>query len=192
MKKISLILVMLVMIQSVVSANAIDHPSPTSGMAIMKIGSTVKVFYKGVKAGPVKIVILDENGKIVFTETFRKVENFIRPYNFSSLKEGNYTIELSDADGKQVEQVVYTKGGIQRLAHLARLVGATDKYILSLVNKGEDVIVVKVYDSSNAIIYNQQETISGDFAKIYNLKKVTGPVTFAITDKNGITTTLQY
>jgi hypothetical protein len=192
MKKISLILVMLVMIQSVVSANAIDHPSPTSGMAIMKIGSTVKVFYKGVKAGPVKVVILDAAGKIVFTEAFRKVENFIRPYNFSSLKDGSYTIELSDADGKQVEQIVYTKGNIQRLARLARMAGTPDKYILSLPNKGDDNIVVKVYDSSNTIIYNQQETISGDFAKIYNLKKVIGAVTFEITDKNGITTTLQY
>jgi hypothetical protein len=192
MKKISLFLVMLLSVTTVVSANNVDDPRPVSGMAVMKTGSTFKVFYKAIKAGTVKVSILDAKHDEVFTETFHNIENFVRPYNFSSLQEGEYTIEVSNNDGKQIEHVTYRKGNLQRLAHLARVEGSSDKYILSLSNKGQDQISVKIYNESNTLLYSQLETISGDFAKIYCLNNVSGQLSFEITDKNGITTVVRY
>jgi hypothetical protein len=191
MKKMSLIFLMLIAVSSVVSANGVEGPKPSSGVAVMKVGSTFKVFYKGVKMGNVKIAILNSQGKVVFSEILRKVDNFIRPYNFSLLGEGKYTIEVSDNEGKQIEEVVYKKGNIEKLARLARL-DNSNKYVLSYSNKGNNAITVKIYDSAQNLIYTAQEEISGDFAKIYNVNHAQGRLTFEVTDKNGTRTTLNY
>lgn len=192
MKKMSLILVMLIAVSSVVSANVVDGPKPSSGMAVMKAGSTFKVFYKGAKVNNVKIAILNSRGQEVFSETLSKVDNFIRPYNFSSLHEGRYTIELSDDEGKQIEEVVYTKGTVEKLARIAKLKDSSNKYVLSYSNKGVNDITVKIYDSSQNLIYKGQEHITGDFARIYSVNRLPGKLTFEVTDKNGITTLLTY
>jgi hypothetical protein len=192
MKKMSLILVMLIAVSSVASANVADGPKPSSGMAVMKTGSTFKVFYKGIKASNVRIAIINSKGKALFTETIRNVDNFMRPYNFSSLAEGRYTIELWDDDGKQIEQVVYQKGIVEKLACLVKLKDANNKYVLSYCNKGVNDITVKIYDSAQNLIYTGEEQITGDFARIYSVNQQAGKLTFEVTDKNGIRTLLTY
>ena len=192
MKKNSLILVVLIAISGVVKANEIDNPKSSTGMSVMKQGSTFKVFYKGERPGTVKLKIYNAAHKAVFTETLKNVENFVRPYNFSSLPEGDYTIELINEDIQKIERINYSKGRVEKLANLVRLAGTDGKYMLRVANKSTDEIKVDIYNDSNQLIYSQKESITGDFARIYDLHKVQGHVFFVITDKNGITKTLTY
>jgi hypothetical protein len=197
MKKNFLILVVLIAVSGVVCAKSIDEPKAPKGMAVMKNGSIFKLFYKGVDEGTVKVTIYDERGDAVFTETLRKVSNFVRPYNFSSLKEGEYTIELVNDSGKQIEKVVYTKGAIEhkktseKLLNLVRVKDANDKYMLMVSNKERGAITVKIYNSAHELLYKHKEILTGDFAKVYTLDKYSGNVLFEVIDENGISKTLQ-
>ena len=53
---------------------------------------TYKLTYQGDETGKVTVSILDENNRTVFTEVLRDVTSFVRPYNFSELAEGQYSI----------------------------------------------------------------------------------------------------
>lgn len=185
MKKTLSVLVVLMVISSVVFARRADNPGAAAGMAVVKNGTTFKLYYKGTQQMDVKVSIFDATNKIVFTEVLRKVEGFVRPYNFSNLPEGVYSIEIADKDGRQVEKVNYQKGKIEKLAHLLRVSGDEEKYLLTVSNKGNDAITVKIFDDSNSIIYSHKEDIKGDFAKIYNLERFSGKFKFEITDEKG-------
>lgn len=107
MKKTLSIFLVLLAVGTLHARNS-DRPVPSSNAAIMKQGSTFKVFYKGSKPVNVKVSIFDADHKLVFTETIRKIDGFARPYNFSNLPEGNYSIEVSDGHLREQEIVAYT------------------------------------------------------------------------------------
>ena len=90
MKKIFSTFVLLTFVSSVVLAGEDPDPSESSKMAVMKNGDVVKVFYKKLAEAKVKITILDQENKAVFTEEVKSHAGFIRPYNLSQLPEGDY------------------------------------------------------------------------------------------------------
>lgn len=187
MKKTFSILMMLMIITSVVFARRMDNPMASTGVAVMKNGSIFKLYYKGSQQSDVKISILNDGDRVVFSEVIRKVEGFVRPYNFSNLPQGNYTIAISDKTGEYTEKVNYTIGKVEKLANLVRVTGTNDKFLLTIPNKHADNITVKIFDETNNVIYDQTERIVNDFAKIYNLERFSGKFIFEITDSKGIT-----
>ena len=192
MKKTLSIFVVLIAISSAVSARRMDKPEETSAMAITKSGSLVKLFYKGVKEDNVRIIILNKKNEIVFEEEIKHVEGFVRPYNFSSLPEGDYTIELVDHAGKKIEKLSYRNGAVEQPASLIHVASQGDKYLLTIPNRAKDVFNVKIYDDAGSLLYNHTEEVDGDFAKLYNLSKVSGKFSFEITDKSGIVKRIEY
>ena len=183
MKKMLTLALALIVIGSV-NANDVRTESPV-GMSVMKAGSVVKLFYKAGQVGTVKIAIYNQGGRIVFSETIRERDNFMRPYNFSALPAGDYTIELSDADGKRTQKITHATPSEKRIAHLSRLSQDGNTYLLAVPNEGEDELTVRIFNESNALLYQDTEIVNGNFAKVYNLNKVNGNLTFEIVDRAG-------
>lgn len=192
MKKTLSIFIVLIAIASAVSARRLDKPEEATAMAITKSGSMIKLFYKGVKDCNVKVAIINSDNQIVFKEEIKHVDGFMRPYNFSKLPEGDYTIELIDHTGKKVEKVSYRDGKVDRLANLIKVADEDNKYLLTISNRGKDKFDVSIYDSVGTLIYNHSEEANGDFAQVYNLSKVLGEFSFVITDKSGNTKRIQF
>ncbi|HEY8935249.1 MAG TPA: hypothetical protein VIM65_08510 [Cyclobacteriaceae bacterium] len=140
-------------------------PNATSGI--------YKVCYKGAEAGRVKLSILNANGDVVFSEVMTAVSSFIRPYNFSQLSEGVYTIVLEDKAGKQVEEVSYRLNKVECLISVSKLAGFDNKFIVSVAsNDAADMVNVKIYNEAGTLIHEQTEKVNGNFGLIYNLSEV--------------------
>ncbi len=192
MKKTLSIFIVLIVISSAVSARRLDKPEETSAMAVMKSGSLIKLFYKGVKDCNVKVSIINSENQIVFKEEIKHIDAFMRPYNFSKLPEGDYTIELVDHTGKKIEKVSYRDGKVERLVNLIKVTDEDNKYLLTISNRGKDKFDVSIYDSVGTLLYSHSEEANGDFAQVYNLSKVSGEFSFVITDKSGNTKQIKY
>lgn len=183
MKKI-LTLVFAVFAMSQISAYAIEPDGPV-GISVLKNGAVVKLFYRAEQAGKVKVTIYNERGRIVFTETMKDREHFMRPYNFSRLPSGDYTIELLDAQGTRVKTIHHAKEERRRTAYLTRLSEDENKYMLSVLNEGSNPLTVRIYDAYSRMVYNNTEVIHGDFAAVYNLNKLSGACLFEVVDQKG-------
>ena len=192
MKKTLSVLVVLMIVSSVVFARRIDKPGSAPHVAVMKNGTTFKLYYKGSQQADVKVSIRDANNNELFSEVLKNVEGFVRPYNLSSLPEGEYSIQISDKSSRQIERITFEKTKIEKLAHLLKVSGSDSKYLLTVANKEGDDITVKIYDESNNVIYNHREEAKSDFAKVYNLGNRTGDFTFEVTDGKGISTSLSH
>jgi hypothetical protein len=192
MKKTLSIFVVLIAISSVVNARRMDKPEEATSMAVTKSGSLVKLFYKGTKDCKVKVTISNAKNQVVFEETIKHVDGFMRPYNFSNLPEGDYTVELTDHTGKKVEKISYQDVKIERLAGLIKVSREEDKYLLTIPNRGRNTFDIRIYDSSGSLLYNNSEKAEGDFAKVYNLSEISKKFVFVITDKSGSSKQIEY
>jgi hypothetical protein len=180
-KPLSLLTILL--IGGITFANAFDNPST---MIVLKNGSTFRLLYKGAKQSDVKVLILNDENNIVYSEKIKNTDGFARPYNFSNLPEGHYSIQIKDNAGVRTETVNHETIKEEKTMHLLRLDG-TGKYVLSVPNKGEEDLSIMIFNDLNEVLYQSQEKISGDFARIYNLGDQARNFRFVVTDGKGLT-----
>jgi len=186
MKTFSLLL-MGVLVSTLVFANETVEPKESeSAVAVTNCSgsSVVKVFYKAEQAGTVKVSIISQDNSLVFTETMKRVSGFLRPYNFSGLSAGEYTIQIEDSNGKKTETVDYTAGKIEKLVSLVKL-AEEGKYLLSVNSKASDMINVNIYNGANQLIHSQEKKIDRNFAEVLNIKD-TNQFTIEVSDSNGV------
>lgn len=185
MKKFFLVLIT-VAIAGVALATGND-PSPT-GMAIVREGSTFRLFYKAPSQTNVTVSIYNDANKKVFTETIKESEGFIRPYNFERLKEGNYTIELKDAAGFQTEKIVYENKVEEKIARMVKLPGE-EKYAVLVPDNGSKVLSVNIYDNEGNPVYSKTQKVNGDFAQLFDLHGLDS-FSIVVNDSKGLYKTL--
>lgn len=187
MKMKNVMVAALALVSSVAFASA-----PYSKFAVVaaKESSVFKVIYEGAEAGNVSLTIYNADGSVVYSETLKGVEKFIRPVNFGGMIAGDYKVEISDVNGKQAQNISVGKVKKSTLkgVHVAKVVN-TDKYLLSVANNGAQEISVRILDAASNVIFTETVATSADFAKVYNLKDVNGNPTFEITS-NGVVTTI--
>src|SRR5258708_31107171 len=109
--------------------------------------SVFKVVYKSATAGRVEVTIINSNNEVVFTESFKKMNEFTRPYNFNSLPEGEYTIEVKDNFGKKIEKVNYSLGTVNSIIKVTKINNEKAKYMLTVANKGGNIINLSILNA---------------------------------------------
>jgi len=193
MKKF-IVLAVSVLFCTLVFANGTDDPSSGSSSVVVlnANGSNLfKVFYKANRFGNVKVSILNQYQDVVFTETLRKLNGFMRPYNFDGLPDGTYTILIEDAFGKRLEKVNYSAYQNKVFVHLAKLAGEGNKYVLTGRTFKDDEIQVRIYDAYHQMVFEESRKVAGEFGQIYNLKNLTGSFTIEVTDQDRVLKSIQ-
>ena len=181
-KPLSLLTILL--ISGITFAHAIDNPN--TKMVVLKNGSTFRLLYKGAEQSDVKVLILNDENQIVFAEKIKKTDGFARPYNFSNLPEGHYSIQIKDNAGVRTETVNHHIIKAEKTMHLLRLDG-TGKYVLSVPSQGKQDLSIMIFNDLNEVLYQSEEKITGDFARMYNLRDETRNFRFVVTDGTGLT-----
>lgn len=147
-------------------------------------GGTFKVIYQGNEIGAVKMTILNENEQVVFSETTRNVNGFIRKVNFNGMTAGEYTIEIADKVGKSTQTIVYGKKPTVKAVHVTRI-GDEQKYLLAVANTGAEQLNVRIFDGSDNLVHTEVRNIEGNFGLVYNLASVSGTPRFEVVDGTG-------
>jgi len=181
-KPLSLLTILL--IGGITFANAFDNPN--TKMVVLKNGSTFRLLYKGAEQSDVKVLILNDENQIVFAEKIKNTDGFARPYNFTNLPEGHYSIQIKDNAGVRTETVNHLIKKEEKTIHLLRLDG-TGKYVLSVPGQGKQDLSIMIFNDLNEVLYQSEEKINGDFARIYNLGDQTRNYKFVVTDEKGLT-----
>jgi hypothetical protein len=192
MKTKSLYLATMLFIGVAATAVAKEVPASASLAVVSVKGSeVVKVIYKGVTAGKVKVNIYNAASEIVFSENRNTPDGFILPLNFSGLQSGEYTIEIVDAAGAKSEKINYQPELSTGTVRVAKL-DAQGKFLLSVSNNAADDITVRIFDEFNNLVHTSNQQINGSFAQVYAIKNFTGACTFEVTDAQGKTTVARF
>jgi late competence protein required for DNA uptake (superfamily II DNA/RNA helicase) len=142
---------------------------------VVKATDNTDVFnitYKSEEKSNVKITILDENKTVVFTEVIQNIASFVRPYNFSTLEEGKYTIIIEGKNGRQAETVNYTKNHVTSYVRIAQMVNEENKYVLYVHNNGTETIRLNILGKDGNLLHEQSMSVTGSSTLVYDLNKV--------------------
>jgi len=171
-----------------VSAVAKEVPSEAAMAVVSVKGSeVVKVIYKGVTAGKVKVNVYNAASKVVFSESRSTVEGFILPLNFTGLDAGQYTVEIIDAVGVKSEKIQYQPTVATTNVHVSKL-NAEGKFLLSVAKNTDENISVKIYDENNNLVHSSAKKVAGDFAQVFTFSNFSGAYTVEVTNERGQTT----
>ncbi|MBS1682526.1 MAG: T9SS type A sorting domain-containing protein [Bacteroidetes bacterium] len=169
------------------AAMAMAAVEPTVAVVSGSSKNVFKVVYKSELSTKVKVTIFNSDGKKVFTEEINNEKSFARPYNFSSLPEGEYVIEIEDELGKKSEKINYTlapKNQPTSLMAVRKLTNFSSKYLITASAKGESKVNVSVYDTNGELLHSETHVANGNFGIVYSLPSE-GYHTFVLTDNKG-------
>jgi hypothetical protein len=148
--------------------------------------SVFKVQYVSEQKGTVEVTILNKQNEIVFSEAISSTGSFIRPYNFSNLTEGEYTIVLKDENGEQRQTINYSASKTNPFAHVIAVPNQEDKFWLNIVTNGEERMNVRIYSLTGELLYEHAEVVTGSYSKIFNVSKLNQlSVVFEVSNGNG-------
>ena len=167
-----------------------ESPTSRSGMGVIHHKASVfKLFYKSEESADVKVEIIDANSAIVFTETIRKSDGFVRPYNFAMLPEGRYTIKVDNGSNWMIERIEYRTGRL--VSPSAQVVTLREgKFLLVMAGREDEHFSVSVSGKTGDVIYHDDDAVAGSSAKLFNFKKIEGPFRFDITGPHGYAKTI--
>ena len=95
MKKITMLMLSVLVSTLTFAGRRDDAPKSTAGIAVVKRDvNAYKLIYKSAEKSDVSVQIYNEKNVLIFSEVIRKSDGFIRPYNFESLGQGEYTIKV--------------------------------------------------------------------------------------------------
>ncbi len=173
---------------------------PTSKVVVLNQGSAeiFKVIYEGTTVGRVTLKVYDKAGNQLLAETTTGLSKFMRSVNFAGMEPGEYSIQISDANGtqsqkvnyriasrtKSVDNLVVSNESSIKSVHITKLQGE-GKYLLSLTTEGTKSINVRIFDESENLLHNENVTVNGSTGLVYNLKQVQGLPSFLVSDSQG-------
>jgi hypothetical protein len=170
-----------------------DHPTSLSGAAVIKTDEgTFKLLYKSETATDVKVSIFNEASKLVFSEKIRHTTGFARPYSLDNLDKGNYTVSIEDHTGTTVQKISTMDTETSKLVNILKLNNGQSKYLLTVGGKGNETLVLNIYDGQRQLIHTETKSIKGDFAQVYNLSRIKGIPSFEVLHQNGSLESVQY
>jgi len=103
----SLFIASLLIVSASLSAFDKKNPVPAKSLEVVSVKGTevFKVIYQSQRAGKVKLNIYNTESELVFSESFKNTDGFVVPVNFAALNAGEYTVELTDRNGKKTDKI---------------------------------------------------------------------------------------
>ena len=158
--------------------------SKTTGLAVVKKGeSTFNVYYQPAGVTNAKVYIHDSNGKEIYSETVKKTDGFIRPYTFSELDLGEYTVTVVDGEETFTKKLVYELTSVKKLARVAKV--EDGKFLVSIPSSFyTGPADIKIYNDGE-LVHTHHVNTTTDFSQIFNVKKLSGAISLVVVDGKG-------
>ena len=166
-----------------IAGNPVEAPKK-SGFSLIQKGSLLKVLYKGFEKSNIKINIRDSRNREIFSETVRKTDGFVRPYNLAHLDDGQYTIEVVDGSGANSQSVIVKKHEEERKFHLMPVTNQYGKVML-MVGRDARSFQITFRNADGELLLEEEKIIDTDFAKVYDLSVLKDHVVITVKDEFG-------
>jgi len=181
MRKLTMTVAVLLTVMSIAFASTGDTKSNRATVVKMK-DNTYKVFYTSKEPSVVKIRLRDEKGHFIQTDRIKSEDGFMKPYDLTALKDGNYYFELIDQYGRLSKEVKIeeTKNSVLAVKALEN-----KKYQLLVEQCEMEPVKVTILNTKEEVLFNETYQGVKGFSQVFDLSKFsTDSFVFEISDNN--------
>ena len=185
MKKLALVALLLTVISA--ASFAIEVPISETSKFKMIAKSDVKydLYYAADQTGSVRVCIFDAEGNRLNTCFVKETKSFKRTYDFSRLDPGEYTVTVSNDDGKAT-QVIRHKIKEQLLqTFVAKLPDAKAVKLHVGGFNAEEPVLVRIYDEDNQLLHREKFDKQNSFSRVYRLDNAQSNSVKVVVENNG-------
>jgi len=180
--KTKAVIAALILMIGVAQAKASDN-GPSVTISHQDGSDIFLVNYRAGQAGNVKMTVRDQQGRELITKSIRDVRAFSLPVNLEDVDAGVYDIEIDNGTEKQTQILDYSNQSPATYTHVTALGG--NRYLLSVEHAGSEKIYIRIVDGTGETEFEQEQSINGSFAIVYDLRNVDGSPTFEVSDTSG-------
>lgn len=138
--------------------------------------------YVSENSSPVTVSIYNEDGDRIYAQTIKGYASFMKSFDVSELTDGEYIVEVENAEGKAKELLRHSNTGESFNVLLSKT--SDDK--INLLVAGFDYkepVELKIYDGDNRLIHKESISVGKDFMKTFNMSELnTKDVTFLVSN----------
>lgn len=131
---------------------------------------TYRLIYKNEGERFVKIKFLDENKQVLYTETVKSEQGFIKPFDLSELPFGTYSFQV-EADGEILTETVVIQSPEEKYGHMVHVKESAydGMFEIYVDEKAETSFSLYILNDEGDVIYEEEATQG---AKAYDLSRV--------------------
>jgi len=136
--------------------------------------------------GTLTVKITDADNRLVLRDRITKTEAFAKKYDLNALPTGDYSVEVSDANGTLRTATFNTEAVVKPLVFTRVTEMGDNQYRLLVSNLKSKDVTVQIFDGSNLIHTEVIDNPQG-LHKIYTINKPNSPeaISFKVTASNG-------
>lgn len=156
-----------------------------SDVAVVKTKESVfKVMYQALEKSTVQVRIANAEGEIVFKESFKNTDGFVRPYNLSELPKGSYSVTVDNGTTIRTEMIEYSEPVAEKTIRFEQVADQNKIAVTAFASRASE-LVIKVLDDQKRELFNESYRVNGQFGKLFNVKNATS-YTIEVHDENGL------
>jgi len=178
-KKAMIISIMVISFTSLFAFDNKDENKLKANYSIQQANKThiVNLIYQP-KSNKTEIRIFSQTGDLILKDVIKdKMESeevFVRPYNFKSMRPGNYIFEIKENGKSFTHLLEYRKNPVISNVNPPVAIIAMDnnKYKLVVNNEIRSEVEVNIYSVNKELIYHEKIEEKGNFSKLYDLSQL--------------------
>ena len=138
----------------------------------------------------VVVKILNEEGKLIFSENIKSSSRFERPYNLSELADSQYTIVVEHANEVFNEEIsLVSVNELKAVAFHASVKTLADgKVALKVLQDGLNTVFVSVKNEEGNALYTTSITNEGSFIQNFDISSIKEAVYFEVKNNKEVKT----
>lgn len=141
-----------------------------------------RIFYQGTLKENVRLSIYDTNRERVYSEDFRGATAFAKLYDFNSLPQGTYYIEVSGKGWRKKEKVERSKLALDKgfEVNLTQMEGGS-KVLLEIDDPEIKEVALMIEDRRGEILFNDKVELTQEGKRVIRFEGyVNGAYTFRV------------
>lgn len=141
----------------------------------------VYVTYVGDAKVKVEVQIRDEKGRLIATDLVENENGFVRPFNISQLKDGNYSVRMLEN-----RALVYESNFVIDTKNTAIMDLGKNKFQLTYKDSHKQDVAINIYDDRGNLLHQEKVGQMDGFSRIYDLSKLNpNHVSFEVSTAKG-------
>jgi len=171
--KTTILAALLTVIGAATLAKTIDSTGNAQVRIIANLhNESYKLIYSSETDGPVKFMLMDSEGQILYSEKHSNMKGFIQEFNFEGMPSGDYTFEVTSPSQTFIEAMTYLSRQDELAGKLKINEAEPNRLAVTASDLGTTDLKLYIFDDNQDLVFTEKLDNVDLVNKIYDVNQI--------------------